>query len=789
MPIKTNFLKLEKLEGHENYNGDIENSNLDKIDATIKNHEDRTRTLEDKINKKDKLTVELKPEKRVVSVTDSFGGACGFEIEGALVQQLFRNGDFSKWKEDWTSQASKSFEISDGKAIVTADGSYPTCTLTTWGAYKRRTKIGERYFLYAKARVRDDVAKEMYVTMWNGSSLSGDVTKVKPKKDTWIDLYDVFTVGKDGTEFGCYVTSKYDSTAIAKDKILEVDYVMCFKIEDSDKDLTRSELKSKYIKDSYYKGVLPLRGVSIEAVGKNLFDKNRANLKGYYNINDNFVSSRIDSSTDFIAIKENTTYFQNDGTSQYANFYDNNFKFIRNEATNKDGVKGKFESKAGDVYVRLSFRTNQLDTYMVTEGSNRVVNYNSHKSSKIVLDDPLVKLPNGVSDKIVRESGKTVKYANTNVGRDGEFYTVKDSDVTIYTSGNNVNLVRVHRANLKGFANGGFQKKIVNDRSSIEITSNWDSLSSIGSFSTKISPTEIDFIVSKSIVSLEDGKDYIRGTKIAYELEIPQTIDLKDELEPVISQEGYTQFNVEDGVIENEKANLIKIGSNYWFNTTDPNYIKTPSKYMIRKILCIKSNGKDITKLGAVDPNRTLSYGDERWYITEKILKDNNIDENKIYVTYVTSEANGQSNVKIKYNADMSSAVSSNANAINIVGEQTDRNTKEVDRLGKPLEWIEPSLLNGWVNYDNVRPQVAYAKDSLGWIHIKGLIKGGSIGQPAFIFPEKYRIQDVEKSFSVVSNSAFGVFKVDEPNGAATPYIGSNVWFSLDGISFYVGAK
>jgi hypothetical protein len=39
--------------------------------------------------------------------------------------------------------------------------------------------------------------------------------------------------------------------------------------------------------------------------------------------------------------------------------------------------------------------------------------------------------------------------------------------------------------------------------------------------------------------------------------------------------------------------------------------------------------------------------------------------------------------------------------------------------------WKDLTLINGWVNYGGVQATAQYMKDELGFVHIKGLIKGG----------------------------------------------------------------
>lgn len=99
--------------------------------------------------------------------------------------------------------------------------------------------------------------------------------------------------------------------------------------------------------------------------------------------------------------------------------------------------------------------------------------------------------------------------------------------------------------------------------------------------------------------------------------------------------------------------------------------------------------------------------------------------------------------------------------------------------------WTIPSLLNGWVRYDSKYADVGYFKDTLGFVHLRGLIKNGAISStlPIFLLPPGYRPAE-QLLFPVLTNpNALG--RCDVTNiGEILPFSGSNTWFSLNGISF-----
>lgn len=96
--------------------------------------------------------------------------------------------------------------------------------------------------------------------------------------------------------------------------------------------------------------------------------------------------------------------------------------------------------------------------------------------------------------------------------------------------------------------------------------------------------------------------------------------------------------------------------------------------------------------------------------------------------------------------------------------------------------WTLPSLLNGWLDYDTNYNSIAYHKDELGYVHLKGLARAGTIGQPAFVLPAGFR-PIRQNLIATISNGVIARIDV-YANGTVTPSLGSNAWFSFDNITF-----
>lgn len=96
--------------------------------------------------------------------------------------------------------------------------------------------------------------------------------------------------------------------------------------------------------------------------------------------------------------------------------------------------------------------------------------------------------------------------------------------------------------------------------------------------------------------------------------------------------------------------------------------------------------------------------------------------------------------------------------------------------------WIAPTLGNSWVNFGTPYNNVGYYKDNFGIVHLRGLIKSGTLQQTLFTLPTGYRPANTE-FISTLSNNAIGSVLI-AADGTVKPWDGSSTWFSLDGVTF-----
>lgn len=96
----------------------------------------------------------------------------------------------------------------------------------------------------------------------------------------------------------------------------------------------------------------------------------------------------------------------------------------------------------------------------------------------------------------------------------------------------------------------------------------------------------------------------------------------------------------------------------------------------------------------------------------------------------------------------------------------------------------EPAFQNAWVNFGGAYETAGFFKDTLGRVHLKGLVKDGVIGAAIFTLPAGYR-PPLSQLFAVPSNDAYGHIRITGAGVVEAP-VGDNTWVAIDGISFSV---
>lgn len=97
-----------------------------------------------------------------------------------------------------------------------------------------------------------------------------------------------------------------------------------------------------------------------------------------------------------------------------------------------------------------------------------------------------------------------------------------------------------------------------------------------------------------------------------------------------------------------------------------------------------------------------------------------------------------------------------------------------------------PTLLNSWVNFGGVYSNAGYYKDPLGRVHLRGLVKNGTIPADIFVLPTGFRPSGSLLFRTYSDNGAADVLAVVniEADGSVVALRGNNAAWGLNGISF-----
>jgi hypothetical protein len=123
------------------------------------------------------------------------------------------------------------------------------------------------------------------------------------------------------------------------------------------------------------------------------------------------------------------------------------------------------------------------------------------------------------------------------------------------------------------------------------------------------------------------------------------------------------------------------------------------------------------------------------------------------------------------------------AGNVSMTGTIVQENWKEVGTAGAP------AFQNSWTNYGAPYNAAGFFKDSLGIVHLKGLIKNGALGfdKTIFTLPAGYRPagRELRVICTHLPGTAGGAGRLDiDTDGKLIPGQGMTEWYSLDGVTF-----
>ncbi|QOS77956.1 hypothetical protein JNUCC31_25170 [Paenibacillus sp. JNUCC31] len=259
-------------------------------------------------------------------------------------------------------------------------------------------------------------------------------------------------------------------------------------------------------------------------------------------------------------------------------------------------------------------------------------------------------------------------------------------------------------------------------------------------------------------------------------------------VEPITSEgqltffEGDNQVEVGTGIVlrESTKPALSSLYNTYEINSVNTvgTVAPNPLKHKAKQVVTIYKNNRQDKWSRISDTN---SNGVERAFLNAPLF-----DPSAAYsVTYLMLD---------KYPvADFTGTYAENEKALLLDAVKSiQENTTRISVLeSKKAEkdapaWIAPTLLNGWVIYNDTLP-VGYYKDSNGIVRFKGMVKSGALNSILLKLPPGYRPKNMSMQFVAHSSDGSGQVLgriIVNANGDVQPYGGSTTLYSLDSISF-----
>lgn len=106
------------------------------------------------------------------------------------------------------------------------------------------------------------------------------------------------------------------------------------------------------------------------------------------------------------------------------------------------------------------------------------------------------------------------------------------------------------------------------------------------------------------------------------------------------------------------------------------------------------------------------------------------------------------------------------------------------DQIPPGEDWQIPTLLNNWVPFGEDWPSPAYRKDPYGVVHLRGMVKNGTVDSDIFTLPVGYRPALATHTTVPGGDSTADTTIHIYTDGRVHQRTGTNAWLGLDGIKF-----
>jgi hypothetical protein len=116
---------------------------------------------------------------------------------------------------------------------------------------------------------------------------------------------------------------------------------------------------------------------------------------------------------------------------------------------------------------------------------------------------------------------------------------------------------------------------------------------------------------------------------------------------------------------------------------------------------------------------------------------------------------------------------------------------EQVSYLLRDPSFIAPTFQNDWVDYDAGYELTGYYKDPRGFVHLRGLVKDGTLNTTIFTLPVGYRPSNALLFVTVGREGATNSVNritIDTSGNLTQEESASNDWLSLNGIYFLADA-
>lgn len=94
------------------------------------------------------------------------------------------------------------------------------------------------------------------------------------------------------------------------------------------------------------------------------------------------------------------------------------------------------------------------------------------------------------------------------------------------------------------------------------------------------------------------------------------------------------------------------------------------------------------------------------------------------------------------------------------------------------------TFTDSWVDFGSGYAPVSYTKDTNNFVHLRGCMKSGVVGNSAFTLPAGYRPGYFVQAPCISNSSSNVAWITITTGGAVTPVNGSNVYFNIENVIF-----